>query len=99
MNEIQTSLFVTGAGFILGIGFFGSLWWTIQRGLTSKRPALLFLTSLLLRISLLLIGFYFIADGRLKLLLMCLIGFIIGRFMMVRFIDLPLAISSAEEAQ
>ena len=98
MNEILTLIFVTGAGFILGIGFFGSLWWTIRRGLTSKRPALLFLTSLLLRINVTLAGFYFIADGLLKLLLVCLIGFIIGRFMIFRFVDLPFAIPSADEA-
>ena len=51
MSERLTLILVTGAGFVLGICFFGSLWWTIQRALTSKRPALLFLVSLLLRIS------------------------------------------------
>lgn len=99
MNEMLTLLLVTVAGFILGICFFGSLWWTIRRGLTTKRPALLFLASLLLRFSLTLAGFYFIANGRLQLLLMCLLGFIIGRFMMVRFIDLPIAKSLAEKTQ
>lgn len=98
MSETLTLLFVTGSGFVLGICFFGSLWWTIQRALTSKRPALLFLVSLLLRISLTLAGFYFIANGRLKLFLLCLLGFVIGRFVMVRLVGLPTAITSLEKA-
>lgn len=97
MNEILTLLLVAVAGVILGICFFGSLWWTIRRGLSSKRPALLFLTSLLLRISLTLTGFYFIANGSLKLLLVCLLGFVIGRFIMVRFVGSPAVTASVEE--
>ena len=97
MNEILTLLLVAVAGVILGICFFGSLWWTIRRGLSSKRPALLFLTSLLLRISLTLTGFYFIANGSLKLLLVCLLGFVIGRFIMVRLVGSPAVTASVEE--
>jgi len=98
MSETLTLILVTGAGFVLGICFFGSLWWTIQRALTSKRPALLFLVSLLLRISLTLAGFYYIANGRLKLFLLCLLGFVIARFVMVRLVGLPTATPSQEEA-
>lgn len=97
MNEILTLLLVAVAGVILGICFFGSLWWTIRRGLSSKRPAFLFLTSLLLRISLTLAGFYFVANGSLKLLLACLLGFVIGRFIMFRLVGLPAATESVEE--
>ena len=97
MSEILTLLLVAVAGVILGVCFFGSLWWTIRRGLSSKRPALLFLTSLLLRISLTLEGFYFIANGSLKFLLVCLLGFAIGRFIMVRLVGSPAATVSVEE--
>jgi F1F0 ATPase subunit 2 len=96
MVEMLTLLLVTGAGLMLGTAYFGSLWWTIRKGLTSKHPAFLFLASLLLRMSLTLAVFYFIADGRLKLLLMCLLGFVIGRFIMVRLVDLSVATSSAK---
>ena len=37
------------AGALLGAFFFGGLWWTVQKGVTSEQPALWFLGSLLLR--------------------------------------------------
>jgi F1F0 ATPase subunit 2 len=98
MSETLTMLLVLGAGIILGICFFGSLWWTIRRGLSAKQPALLFFTSLLLRTSLTLAGFYFITNGRLKLLLLCLLGFVIGRFMMVHLVG-ALATTSVKEVK
>ena len=36
-------------GFVLGAFFFGGLWWTVHKGVTSETPALWFLGSLLLR--------------------------------------------------
>ena len=36
-------------GLVLGGVFFGGLWWTVQKGFASPRPALWFLGSLLLR--------------------------------------------------
>jgi heme A synthase len=36
---------------LLGVIFFGGLWWTVRKGLSSKRPALCFFGSLLLRTS------------------------------------------------
>ena len=37
------------AGSMLGVLFFGGLWWTVQKGVTSDLPAFWFLGSLLLR--------------------------------------------------
>jgi F1F0 ATPase subunit 2 len=34
---------------LLGTIFFGGLWWTIRKGISSKQPAALFFFSLLLR--------------------------------------------------
>lgn len=51
MNETLALLLAWVAGVLLGVIFFGSLWWTVRRGLSSKRPALWFLSSLLLRTS------------------------------------------------
>ena len=36
-------------GLVLGAVFFGGLWWTVRKGVSSKQPALWFLGSLLLR--------------------------------------------------
>jgi len=48
-------------GLLLGAIFFGGLWWTVRKGFSSKQPALWFFGSLLLRTSIALAGFYFIA--------------------------------------
>jgi F1F0 ATPase subunit 2 len=69
---------LAGAG--LGVIFFGGLWVTIRRGVSSERPALLFLSSLLLRMSIALAGFYFVSGGHWERLLMCLLGFVMARF-------------------
>ena len=72
------------AGILLGTFFFGGLWWTIQKGVSSKRSALLFFVSLLLRTSIAVAGFYFIARGYWVRLLVCLVGFVIARLIVTR---------------
>lgn len=72
------------AGGILGVIFFGGLWWTVRKGASSKHPALLFFSSLMLRTSIALAGFYFVAGGHLNLLLLCLVGFVVARMIVMR---------------
>jgi len=70
------------AGLVLGASFFGGLWWTVRRGVSSaKRPALWFLGSVVLRTSIVLVGFYLVSSGDWKRLLACLLGFVIARFL------------------
>ena len=64
--------------------YFGGLWWTVRKGISSNRPALWFLGSLLLRMSLTLAGFYFVSGNRWERLLACLIGFLIARLVVTR---------------
>ena len=56
MHELIPLALSMGAGLVLGAIFFGGLWWTVIRGLSSRQPALWFLGSLLLRMSITLIG-------------------------------------------
>jgi F1F0 ATPase subunit 2 len=79
MDEMVTLVLILVAGGLLGAMFFGGLWWTVKKGLSSKRPARLFLGSLLLRTVLALAGFYFVAGGHWQRLLPCLFGFIVAR--------------------
>jgi F1F0 ATPase subunit 2 len=72
------------AGALLGAFFFGGLWWTVQRGVTSDAPALWFVCSLFLRTGLILVGFYLAAQGHWSRLLACLLGFLIARVIVVR---------------
>ena len=84
MNETAILVLSGGAGVVLGAVFFGGLWWTVRRGLSSKRPALWFLGSLLLRTSIALAGFYLIARGHWERLLVCLLGFVMARLIVTR---------------
>ena len=60
MNETLTLVLALVAGVVLGAMFFGGLWWTVRKGVSSKQPALWFLGSLLLRMGIALAGFYFV---------------------------------------
>ena len=90
MNEtVILVLLAGGAGVLLGVFFFGGLWWTVRRGLSSKRPALWFIGSLLLRTSIVLAGIYLVSGGHWDLMLACLLGFVIARFIVTRLAGPP----------
>ena len=79
MNDPLTLILACAAGVALGTIFFGGLWWTIRKGVTSPRPAIFFLTSVVLRMAIALVGFYFVSGGQWQRLLACLIGFVAAR--------------------
>ncbi len=83
MSDILTLVPALFAGALLGVVFFGGLWFTVQRGVTSGTPALWFLGSLLLRTGLILVGFYLAAQGHWSRLAACLVGFLIARVIVV----------------
>ena len=89
MND-TLMLVVSGVmGLVLGATFFGGLWWTVRNGVSSPRPGLWFLGSLLLRMSIVLAGFHFIGQGHWNRMLVCLLGFVIARFLGMRFMRAP----------
>lgn len=78
---IETINLMSGClgGLALGGFFFGGLWWTVQRALSSPQPAVWFVGSLLLRMSITLTGFHVVSGGQWERLLACLSGFLIAR--------------------
>ena len=84
MNETGMILITLIMGILLGLFFFGGLWWTTKKGLLSKTPALWFLTSLFVRIGIVIIAFYYLSRGHWERALICLIGFIIARTIIMR---------------
>jgi F1F0 ATPase subunit 2 len=90
MNETLSRLLALIVGLMLGAIFFGGLWWTIRKGVSSKQPALWFLGSLLLRMSIVLTGFYLIGRGHWQRLVLSLVGFVVARLIMT-WLTRPLA--------
>jgi len=90
MNEMLMLVMAWVTGVLLGAFFFGGLWWTVRKGIFSIRPATLFLVSMLLRTSVVIAGFYVVSDGHWQRLLVCLVGFVIARFIVTRLAGPPL---------
>ncbi len=93
MNDLLPLAMAGVAGLALGVVFFGGLWLTVNRGTASKRPALWFIGSILLRMSVVISGFYFVSGGHWEPLLTCLVGFAVARHIVMRLTR------SLEEAQ
>ena len=89
MNEPMSLAFALAAGTLLGAMFYGGLWWTVRRGVSSDRVALWFLGSLLLRMGVALSGIYFVSAGHWQRLLLCLLGFVIARGAVTRLTRPP----------
>jgi len=76
-------------GIVLGVIFFGGLWYTVQRGTQAKNPAVWFGLSALLRTAIVLFGLYLIADGQLVRVVVALAGFILARISIIRLTKNP----------
>ena len=79
MSETLSLLFAGFVGILLGLFFFGGLWWTVRQGLGSKYAALWFMGSMLLRTSVVVLGFYVVLGDDWRRLLAGLLGFVIAR--------------------
>ncbi len=84
MNETLALLLACAAGGLLGALFFGGLWWTVRKGVSSRQPALWFFASMLLRTSIVLAGFYVVSDGQWRRFVLCLLGFFIAKVIVTR---------------
>jgi F1F0 ATPase subunit 2 len=84
MNELVSYIIAITAGLILGGVFFGGLWLTVKKTLTSKNAALIVIGSFIFRMGITLLGFYFVGQGNLQRMLFILLGFIVARFIVLR---------------
>ncbi|MDD2776657.1 MAG: ATP synthase subunit I [Gallionella sp.] len=87
MNPVL--LLVFAVGLLLGGIFFGGLWWTVRRAMTSPSPARWFLISLIVRSSLVVLGFYAIAGQDWQRWVACVLGLTLARFIITRKFKLP----------
>lgn len=79
MNDTLAISLAFVAGMALGAFFFGGLWWTVKRGISSPRAALWFVGSMIVRIGAVLIGFYWVGGTHFQRFVACCLGFFLGR--------------------
>lgn len=87
MNDIIYMIFVFIAGFTLGTLFFGGLWFTVKKAMTAKIPAIWFFTSFFLRVSMALLGFYYLALEGWQSIIISIIGFIAARIVITQLTE------------
>lgn len=71
-------------GLALGLAFFGGLRMTVAAMTRVRRPALLFVASLAVRMAIALPGFYLLGGGVWYRYLLALAGFLVSRMCVVR---------------
>lgn len=71
-------------GAVLGAFYFGGLWITVRRVAAAPQPEFLLFASYLLRVGVVLLGFYLVMDGRWERLAACIAGFLLARTLVVR---------------
>ncbi|MEO6408400.1 MAG: ATP synthase subunit I [Burkholderiaceae bacterium] len=84
MDDVLPLMLASAAGAMLGLLFFGGLWWTVRRAFDSPWPALWVGGSLLLRMGCAAAGFVVVSAGDWQKLLSCLLGFWASRWLVVR---------------
>lgn len=85
MTETFYYLLALLAGLVLGTLFFGGLWYTVKKAVTAKLPALWIIGGFVIRTGITLIGFYYASFGSWQRLLICLIGFVVARMLVMKF--------------
>jgi F1F0 ATPase subunit 2 len=87
MNVSMMIIILTAAfavGLALGAFYFIALWQTVRRLPSAVSPVRLMLGSLVLRMGVLAVGFYFIMGGHWERLAVALLGFIVMRKILTR---------------
>lgn len=82
-------LLVFAVGLLLGGIFFGGLWWTVRRAMTSPHPARWFLISLIVRSGVVVFGFYAVAGQDWQRWIACVSGLILARMLITRKLKPP----------
>lgn len=84
MSEVLYRILALIVGLALGALFFGSLWFIVRKAMNAKMPALWFFCGFIFRMAVTLIGFYYISQGSWQRLLICLLGFVGARIIIMR---------------
>ena len=88
MNHWTEALLPLMSGILLGLFYFGGLWWTIGRMGRTENPMSFYLVSLAVRLAILLLSFFFFLNVGVFHLIVAFVGFMIARLSLVRWIGL-----------
>lgn len=92
MIEVSAAALAGAAagGALIGLLYFGALWWTVRRLHSAQFPAVLMVGSFLLRAAVAAAGIVFVARGEWLALVAALTGFLVGRTILTRAVGKPL---------
>jgi len=90
MSEVSILAMNLLAGVLLGMIFYGGLWWTVRHSLSSPAASVWLIGSFPLRMIITVGGFYFVSLGDWRRLLACLLGFLIARIGVTRLLPVPI---------
>jgi F1F0 ATPase subunit 2 len=76
-------------GIILGIVFFGGLYFTVRKLTEINNPSVLFVFSFIVRMAVLLWGLFYVSKGGYKGVLFTLLGILVIRYIMIFIINNP----------
>jgi F1F0 ATPase subunit 2 len=79
MSDARLLAMALLAGVLLGMLFFGGLWWTLRAGLKARHAAFWIVLSSQVRTAIVVIGFYFIGRHDWHQLVAAIAGFFIAR--------------------
>jgi F1F0 ATPase subunit 2 len=85
MNELVAALVGFFVGLFLGGFYFGGLLWTVNKGLRGKRKVLLFISSYVVRMVCVGVGFYMVGGSSWLNFVTSLVGFLIARSIVIHF--------------
>ena len=92
MSDLQAALTrgsvvaALAVGILLGAFCFGSLWWSVSRGMRSSHPALWLVLTSSGRLTLVFGGFYLVARDSLVDALACALGLFMARGVVLRYL-------------
>ena len=84
MNKTYYIVFAFAVGIALGAFFSLNLWSSVQRMTDEKSPWYILYGGFMLRISIVLLGFYLVMDGHWERMIAALGGFVLMREILVR---------------
>jgi len=86
MTELLVLTLAFLAGSVLGFIFYGGLWLTVRKVVTTKRQPLWLPASLFVRILITFVGFFIICAASSKNFASCIAGFVVARLIVFQLV-------------